>query len=175
MGIVLQEPFLFSGSVEDNIRFARPEASHDEIVQAAGVVGAHEFISRLESGYDTRVGERGVNLSAGQRQLVCLARAIVADPPILVLDEATSSVDAATERIMQQSVGQVMQGRTCIIVAHRLSTVTDADRIVVLEQGRVVETGPHDELVAKRGPYYHMLTAQPSLRHDGGALSEAPY
>ncbi len=175
MGIVLQEPFLFSGSVEDNIRFARPEASHDEIVHAAAVVGAHEFISRLESGYDTRVGERGVNLSAGQRQLVCLARAIVADPPILVLDEATSSVDAATERIMQQSVGQVMQGRTCIIVAHRLSTVTDADRIVVLEQGRVVETGPHDELVAKRGPYYHLLRGQPSLRHEGGALSEAPY
>jgi len=174
MGIVLQEPFLFSGSIADNIRFGRPEAGHDEVVQAAKVVGAHDFISRLERGYDTHVGERGVNISAGQRQLVCLARAIVVDPPILILDEATSSVDATTEKIMQQSVGQVMRGRTCIIVAHRLSTVTNADRIVVLEQGRVVETGSHDELVAAHGHYYHMLTGQPPLPCDDGTPGEAP-
>ncbi|MFC2071693.1 ABC transporter ATP-binding protein [Chloroflexota bacterium] len=159
IGIVPQDPFLFSGSIEDNIRYGRLEASHEEVIKAAKTAGAHDFITRLEHGYDTLVGERGGNLSAGQRQLVCLARAILANPPILILDEATSSVDTNTERIMQRSLRQVGRGRTCLIIAHRLSTVTHADRIVALEQGRIVETGTHQELLAKQGLYYQMFGA----------------
>jgi ABC-type multidrug transport system fused ATPase/permease subunit len=157
IAIVPQDPFLFSGTIEDNIRYGRLEASHDEVIEAAKAAGAHDFITRLERGYDTSVGERGGNLSAGQRQLVCLARAILANPPILILDEATSSVDTNTERIMQASLRQLSQGRTCIIIAHRLSTVTSADRIIVLEHGRIVETGSHQELMAKQGLYYQMF------------------
>ncbi len=157
IGIVPQDPFLFSGTIEDNIRYGRLEASHEEVIEAAKAAGAHDFITRLEHGYDTQVGERGGNLSAGQRQLVCLARAILANPPILILDEATSSVDTNTERIMQASLRRLAQGRTCVIIAHRLSTVTNADRIIVLEHGRIVETGSHQELMAKQGLYYQMF------------------
>ena len=151
-----QEAFLFSGTIEDNIRYGNLNATHEDVIQAARTAGVHDFISRLEQGYDTPVGERGGSLSAGQRQLVCLARAILADPPIMILDEATSNVDTNTERIMQQSLRRLAEGRTCLIIAHRLSTITSADRIVALEHGKIVETGSHKELMAKKGLYYNM-------------------
>jgi ABC-type multidrug transport system fused ATPase/permease subunit len=157
IGIVPQDPFLFSGTVEGNIRYGRPDASHEEVVRAAEAAGAYDFITRLERGLDTQVGERGGNLSAGQRQLVCLARAILTNPPILILDEATSSVDTNTERIMQASLRRLAKDRTCVIIAHRLSTVIDADRIVVLDHGKIAETGSHQELMAKQGLYYDMF------------------
>jgi len=159
IGIVPQDPFLFSGSIEDNIRYGYLEASHQEVIKAAKTAGAHNFITHLQHGYNTPVGERGGNLSAGQRQLICLARAILANPPILILDEATSNVDTNTERIMQQSLRRLVQERTCLIIAHRLSTVTNADRIIVLEQGKIVEIGSHQELLAKQGLYYNMVEA----------------
>jgi ABC-type multidrug transport system fused ATPase/permease subunit len=157
IGIVPQDPFLFSGTVEDNIRYGRLEASQDEIEAAALAAGAHGLISRLEKGYQTQVGERGASLSAGQRQLICLARAILADPAILILDEATSNVDTNTERTMQASLKKLSVGRTCIIIAHRLSTITNADRIIVLEHGKIAESGSHSELMAKQGLYYQMF------------------
>jgi len=159
IGIVPQDPFLFSGTIENNIKFGHIEASHQEVIKAAKTAGAHDFITHLERGYDTPVGERGGNLSAGQRQLICLARAILANPPILILDEATSNVDTNTERLMQKSLRRLVQGRTCIIIAHRLSTVTNADRIIVLEQGKIAEIGSHQELLAKQGLYYDMVGA----------------
>ncbi len=133
------------------------EASHQDVVKAAKMVGAHEFIAHLEGGYGAAVGERGGNLSAGQRQLICLTRVILANPPIIILDEATSNVDTNTERLMQKSLRRLTRGHTCLIIAHRLSTVIDADRIIVLEQGRIAEIGSHQELLAKRGLYYNML------------------
>jgi len=156
---IAQDPFLFSGSVADNIRYGYPEASREEAVRAAKAVGADNFITRLEQGYDTPVGERGHNLSAGQRQFICLARAILANPPILILDEATSNVDTNTERLMQKSLSRLAKRRTCIIIAHRLSTVTGADRIIVLEKGRIAETGSHRELMVREGLYYRMFQA----------------
>ncbi len=156
IGIVPQDAFLFSGTIEENIRYGNLEASHEEVIEAAKTAGVHEFISHLERGYDTPVGERGGNLSAGQRQLVCLARAILANPPIMILDEATSNVDTNTERIMQKSLRRLAKGRTCLIIAHRLSTITSADRIVTLEQGKIAEIGNHKELLAKKGLYYQM-------------------
>lgn len=156
IGIVPQDPILFSGSIEENIRYGKLDASREKVIEVAKMVGAHNFISRLEKGYDTAVGQRGVNLSAGQRQLICLARAILADPRILILDEATSSVDTNTERIMQRALRKLTRGRTCLTIAHRLSTVTGADRIIVLEQGRIAEEGSHNELMARQGLYYKM-------------------
>jgi ABC-type multidrug transport system fused ATPase/permease subunit len=157
VGIVPQEAFLFSGTIEDNIRYGRLDATREEVIEAAKAAGVHEAISRMEKGYDTPVGERGGNLSAGQRQLTCLARAILANPPILIMDEATSNVDTNTERIMQDALHRLAEGRTCLIIAHRLSTVTSADRIVALEQGKIVEMGTHKELLAKKGLYYQMF------------------
>ncbi len=156
IGIVPQNPIIFSGSIAENIKYARPDATRDEVVAVAKTVGAHPFISRLKDGYDAPVGQRGGSLSAGQRQLICLARAILADPAILILDEATSNVDTNTERIMQRALRKLTQGRTCLTIAHRLSTVTGADRIIVLEHGNIVEEGSHQELLARGGLYAHM-------------------
>jgi ABC-type multidrug transport system fused ATPase/permease subunit len=156
IGIVPQTPVLFSGTIEENISYGKTGASRDEIIQVARTVGAHNFINRLEHGYETPVGQRGGNLSAGQRQLICLARAILADPRILILDEATSNVDTNTERIMQRALRRLTKGRTCLTIAHRLSTVTNADRIIVLDRGRIVEEGSHRELLAKQGLYHKM-------------------
>ena len=153
LGIVPQEGFLFAGTVAENIAFGRPDASGEEIVQAAEAVGAHEFILRLENGYETEVQERGSRLSLGQRQLIALARALLADPGILILDEATSSVDIGTERKIERALRLLLSGRTAFIIAHRLSTIRDADLIVVLEHGRIVEQGSHDELMQERGLY----------------------
>lgn len=157
IGFVPQDPFLFSGTIEDNIRDGNLEASHEQVVEAAKAAGVHEYVDRMEHGYNTIVGERGGSLSAGQRQLVCLARAILANPPILILDEATSNVDTNTERIIQESLRRVGKGRTCVIVAHRLSTVTSADNITVMEHGRVVEQGNHEQLMARLGLYSQMF------------------
>jgi ABC-type multidrug transport system fused ATPase/permease subunit len=156
IGFVPQDPFLFSGTIEENILDGNLEASPAKVIEAAKAAGVHNTIINLEKGYDTQVGERGGNLSPGQRQLICLARAILANPAILILDEATSNVDTNTEKIIQQSFNRVAKGRTCIVIAHRLSTVTKADRIIVLEHGRIVETGSHQELMERRGIYFHM-------------------
>jgi len=153
LGIVPQEGFLFAGTMRDNIAFARPDASEEEIVSAAKTVGAHDFIVNLEDGYDTNLQERGTRLSNGQRQLVALARALLADPRILILDEATSSVDIGTEQKIERALRLLLAGRTAFIIAHRLSTIRDADLIVVLEHGQIVEQGSHEELMRRRGLY----------------------
>ncbi|MFI4990510.1 MAG: ABC transporter ATP-binding protein [Solirubrobacterales bacterium] len=156
MGIVPQEAFLFSGSVAENIAFGRPDADADQIRAAAAAVGAEEFISELPNGYDTEIGERGTQLSAGQRQLIAFARALIADPRILVLDEATSNVDLHSEARIEQGLRRLLAGRTSIVIAHRLSTIRQAGRIVVLEQGQIAEQGTHDELIAAEGRYYEL-------------------
>jgi ABC-type multidrug transport system fused ATPase/permease subunit len=153
MGIVLQENFLFTGSVMDNLRYGRPEATNEEVTEAARRIGAHDAILRLCEGYKTNVGERGARISQGQRQLICFARALIADPRIIILDEATSSVDTATEEVLQRALLLLLEDRTSFVVAHRLSTVRHADRIFVMDDGRLVEQGTHDELLALHGVY----------------------
>ena len=160
LGIVLQDTFLFTGTVGDNIRYGRLDATDDEVISAARSVGADTFISRLPEGYATEVGENGVNLSVGQRQLISFARALLADPRILILDEATSSVDTTTEKLIDQGLDALMQGRSSFVIAHRLSTVIDADQIVVIDGGRIVEQGTHGDLLARRGRYYKLYTMQ---------------
>ncbi|MEM7118721.1 MAG: ABC transporter ATP-binding protein [Chloroflexota bacterium] len=160
LGIVLQDTFLFTGSIKENIRYGRLEATDDDIVAAAKAVGAHEFILKSPEGYDSEVGENGVNLSVGQRQIVSFARALLADPRILILDEATSSVDTTTEKQIQAALDELMRGRTSFVIAHRLSTIVGSDQIIVLDQGEIVERGTHQELLALEGRYYNLYTMQ---------------
>jgi len=156
MGVVLQDPFLFNGTVKENIHFGRLEATDNEIVAAAQAVGAHDFIVKLKNGYDTSVEEGGVLLSVGQRQLLSFARALLADPRILVLDEATSSVDTQTEQVIQAALARLLSGRTSFVIAHRLSTITNSDRIVVIHDGKIVEQGTHLDLMENQGMYYDL-------------------
>ncbi|WP_454970940.1 ABC transporter ATP-binding protein [Dorea sp.] len=158
LGIVLQDTHLFTGTVRDNIRFGKLDASDEEIVAAAKLANADSFIRRLPDGYDTMLTGDGANLSQGQRQLLAIARAAIADPPVLILDEATSSIDTRTERIVQDGMDKLMHGRTTFVIAHRLSTVRNSDCIMVLEQGRIIERGTHDELIEEKGRYYQLYT-----------------
>ena len=156
MGMVLQDPFLFNGSVKENILFGRLDAKDEDVIAAAKSVGAHDFIMRLKSGYDTSVEEGGATLSVGQRQLISFARALLADPRILILDEATSSVDTQTEQIIQRALATLLKGRTSFVIAHRLSTITNADKIVVIHDGKIIEQGTHAELLANQGMYFEL-------------------
>jgi len=164
IGMVLQTPHLFSGSIRENIRYGRQEASDAEVEEAARLAGAHEFITGLEKGYDTEVGEGGVLLSTGQKQLISLARAILARPEVFIMDEATSSVDTLTEALIQRGMGTLLRGRTSFVIAHRLSTIRRADRILVIEDGRIAESGTHAELLRLHGHYYRLYTRQ--FRHE---------
>jgi len=158
IGMVLQEPFLFTGTIEQNIRY-NTDASRERIIEAARAVSAHDFIMALPEGYDTPLGQRGRNISMGQRQLISFARALVADPQILILDEATANIDSFTEMAIQKALKVLFAGRTCMVIAHRLATIRDADRIVVLQQGRILEQGSHDVLMKTVGLYSHLYTS----------------
>ncbi|MGN6033498.1 MAG: ABC transporter ATP-binding protein, partial [Thermomicrobiales bacterium] len=160
LGIVLQDTFLFGSTIRQNISYARNDATRAEIEEAAREVGAHDFIMKLSQGYDTPVEERGVSLSVGQRQLISFARALLADPRILILDEATSSIDTQTEKLIQQALKRLLEGRTSFVIAHRLSTIREADKVVVMHLGEIIEMGTHDELMAKGGAYYNLYTMQ---------------
>ncbi len=160
IGIVLQTPHLFSGSVRDNIRYGRLDAADEAVEEAAKIAGAHDFIVTLPKGYDDNVGEGGNRLSVGQKQLISLARAVLARPELFIMDEATSSVDTLTEALIQRGMEALMQGRTAFIIAHRLSTIRRADRILIIEDGRIAEQGTHQELLQKRGHYYRLYTQQ---------------
>ncbi len=173
LGIVLQDTFLFDGTIRDNIRYGRPDATNAEVEAATVAVGADEFIRKLSKGYETEVGENGVNLSVGQRQIVSFARALLADPRILILDEATSSIDTNTERQIQAGLERLLKGRTSFVIAHRLNTIVNSDKIVVLDQGRVLEEGSHEDLLARRGRYHQLYTMQWAVERDPRARNYA--
>lgn len=160
MGIMTQDNFLFSGTIKDNIRYGKLDATDEEIIEAARSVHAHDFISKLEKGYDTEINERGTRLSNGQRQLIAFARTMISKPQILILDEATSSIDTHTEALVQQGIEAMLAGRTSFVIAHRLSTIKNADRIFVIDDGQIKESGSHDELLAAKGAYYKLYAAQ---------------
>ena len=158
LSIVLQDTHLFTGTVMDNIRYGKLDATDDEVIRAAKLANAHWFITHLPNGYNTMLTSDGANLSQGQRQLIAIARAAVADPPVLILDEATSSIDTRTEALIEKGMDGLMKGRTVFVIAHRLSTVRNSDAIMVLEQGEIIERGSHDELIAQKGRYYQLYT-----------------
>ena len=160
MGVMMQDSFIFSGTIMDNIRYGNKIATDEEVINAAKVVCAHDFIMQMENGYQTEVNERGSRLSAGQRQLISFARALLADPKILILDEATSSIDTETELLLQKGLNRLLAGRTSFIIAHRLSTIKNATYIMYVDRGDILERGTHDELVALDGEYAHLYNSQ---------------
>lgn len=167
MGIMLQDTFLFSNSIKDNIKYGKLDATDEEIIKAAKAVNAHDFIEKLEKAYDTEVNERGSRLSVGQRQLISFARALLADPRILILDEATSNIDTYTEMLVQEGIKKLLKGRTSFVIAHRLSTIRDCDRIMVIEEGGIKEVGTHEELLQKKGVYYNLYMTQYKFLKEG--------
>jgi len=160
MGIVNQESFLFNDTIFNNIAYGKPNATEEEVIAAAKIANAHEFIKSSENGYQTNVGDRGNKLSGGQRQRVCIARAVLSNPPIMLLDEATSALDAESEKLVQGALNNLMQNRTSIVIAHRLSTIQHADEIVVIDKGQVIEQGSHSELLSKKGLYHRLIEMQ---------------
>ena len=160
MGIVSQDTFLFNTSVRNNIAYGREDVTLDEVIEAAKRANAYEFIVELPKGFDTEIGDRGVLLSGGQRQRIAIARALLRDPDILILDEATSSIDTRTEALVQNAIARLLKGRTSFVIAHRLSTVTQADQVLVIQQGQIVEQGTHTELIAQQGVYANLYALQ---------------